>query len=76
MSGTARRWGMDEAALLRLLKTPGARYEELLIVPAEHALDQLGAASVSLLRWERDSGLLRCVVNIGTLGPGGQRRPV
>ena len=75
MSGTARRWGMDEAALLRLLKTPGARYEELLIVPAEHALDQLGAASVSLLRWERDSGLLRCVVNIGTLGPGGQRFP-
>ena len=75
MSDTARRWGMDEPALLRLLSTPGARYEELLIVPAEHALAQLGAASVSLLRWERDSGLLRCLVNIGTLGLDEQRFP-
>jgi len=65
----------DESDWLRMLQMPDARYEELLTVPAEHALDQLGAASVSLSRWERDRGLLRCVVNVGALAPGEQRFP-
>ena len=76
LNSAARRQRSAESALLSLLQMPGARYEELLTVPAEHALDELGAASVSLSRWERDRGLLNCVVNVGTLARGEQRFPI
>ena len=65
----------EDLALLRLLQMPRARYEELIAVPAEYALERLSAASVSLSRWERDRGLLRCVVNVGALAPGEVRFP-
>ncbi len=65
----------EDLALLRLLQMPRARYEELLAVPAEYALERLGAASVSLSRWERDRGLVRTVVNVGALSPSEVRFP-
>ena len=65
----------EDLALLRLLQMPRARYEELLAVPAEYALEYLDAASVSLSRWERDRGLVRTVVNVGALGPSEVRFP-
>lgn len=65
----------EDLALLRLLQMPRARYEDLLTVPAEYALERLGAASVSLSRWERDRGLVRCVVNVGALSPSEVRFP-
>ncbi|MBC7639785.1 MAG: GAF domain-containing protein, partial [Rhodoferax sp.] len=65
----------EDLALLRLLQMPRARHEELLAVPAEYALERLGAASVSLSRWERDRGLVRTVVNVGALAPSEVRFP-
>lgn len=61
--------------LTRLASLSDASYEELLAVPAEHALERLGATSVSLSRWERDRGVLRCLVNVGELAPGESRFP-
>lgn len=61
--------------LARLSSLSDAAYEELLAVPAEHALERLGVDAVSLSRWERDRGVLRCLVNAGHLGPGEQRFP-
>lgn len=64
-----------EEALHRLVTLPEARYEELLAVPAEHALRALGAHTLSLSRWERDRGLLRTLVTVGDLRPGASRFP-
>ncbi len=61
--------------LTRLASLSDAAYEELLAVPAEHALERLGATSVSLSRWERDRGVLRCLVNVGELAPDESRFP-
>jgi diguanylate cyclase (GGDEF)-like protein len=61
--------------LARLASLGDVAYEELLAVPAEHALDRLGATSVALSRWERDRGVLRCLVNVGELPPGDTRFP-
>ncbi|HET8614320.1 MAG TPA: sensor domain-containing diguanylate cyclase [Actinomycetales bacterium] len=65
-----------QALLRRLSSLSDADYSELLAVPAEHALERLDADSVSLSRWERDRGALRCVVNVGRLAPGEERFPV
>jgi diguanylate cyclase (GGDEF)-like protein len=62
--------------LLRLASLSDTGTSELLAVPAEHALKRLGATSLALSRWERDRGVLRCVVNVGELAPGEQRFPV
>jgi diguanylate cyclase (GGDEF)-like protein len=43
---------------------------ELLRVALEEARRVIGAASASLERWDRDHGHLRCLVNVGELGPG------
>ncbi len=67
--------GADDTALLHLLRMSQAGYEELLAVPADYALQRLAATSVSLSRWERDRGHLRCVVNAGRLAPGEERFP-
>jgi diguanylate cyclase (GGDEF)-like protein len=42
----------------------------LLRVALEEVRRIVGAASASLERWERDSGQLRTLVNVGQLGPG------
>lgn len=75
LSAPAPRRRPEESALFNLLQMPHARYEELLAVPAQYALDRLGAATVSLSRWERDRGLLRCVVNVGDLAAAEERFP-
>jgi len=64
-----------ETLLARLASLSDTAYEELLAVPAEHALERLGATSVSVSRWERDRGVLRCLVNVGELAPGDERFP-
>jgi len=48
---------------------------ELLRVGLEEVRRIVGAASASLERWERESGQLRCLVNVGQLGPGEQTLP-
>ena len=49
--------------------------EDVLELAAERALAALGAASLSISRWEPERGLMRTLVNVGELGPGEERFP-
>ena len=42
---------------------------------AEEARAAVGAASLSVSRWEREGGALRTIINVGELGPGEERYP-
>ncbi|KQX69647.1 GGDEF domain-containing protein [Angustibacter sp. Root456] len=64
-----------EQALRELVLLPEARYEEMLAIPAQFAMDALSGHSASLSRWERDRGLLRTLVNVGDLSPAETRFP-
>ncbi len=64
-----------ERALRELVLLPEARYEQMLAIPAEYAMDALGAHSASLSRWERDRGQLRTLVNVGELSAAETRFP-
>ena len=49
--------------------------DEVLEVAAEEARAAIGAASLSVSRWDRDGGALRTRINVGALGPGEERWP-
>ncbi|MCW2829737.1 MAG: hypothetical protein JWP31_429 [Aeromicrobium sp.] len=49
--------------------------EHVLESAAEHACDALGAATVSISRFESDPDLVRTIINVGDLGPGEERWP-
>jgi diguanylate cyclase (GGDEF)-like protein len=49
--------------------------EDLLTCVSEAALDLLQASSISISRYEADSGLVRTLRNSGDLGPGELERP-
>lgn len=49
---------------------------ELLRVALEESRRIAGAASASLERWDRESGLIRTMINVGDLGPGEEMFPV
>lgn len=51
------------------------RFDDVLEVIAEETLVALGAASVSISRWECERGVLRTLINVGELGPGEERWP-
>jgi diguanylate cyclase (GGDEF)-like protein len=51
------------------------RLEEVLELAAERALEALGGASLSISRWDPDTGILRTLVNVGELSPGEERFP-
>ena len=54
----------------------GARFlDEALEVVAEQTLLVLGATSFSISRWERQTGALRTLINVGELGPAEVRWP-
>ena len=42
---------------------------------AEEARAAIGAASLSVSRWEREQGALRTIINVGELGPEEERYP-
>lgn len=71
----------SDAARLRSLMTISAavgasrRFEDVLELAAEEACAALGAASLSISRWEPDRGVLRTLINVGELGPGEERFP-
>lgn len=50
-------------------------FDEALEAIAHHSLSALGAASVSISRWERQDHRLRTLINVGDLGPGEERWP-
>src|SRR4051795_789567 len=49
--------------------------EEVLELAAEEALRAVGAASLSVSRWDREERTLRTLINVGELGPGEERFP-
>jgi len=51
------------------------RLEEVLELAAERALEALGGWSLSISRWDAETGILRTLVNVGNLGPGEERFP-
>jgi diguanylate cyclase (GGDEF)-like protein len=64
-------------SLLEIAKVVGAtrRFEDLVELTAEEARRALDAASLSISRWDRESGSLRTLVNVGLLGPHELRFP-
>jgi diguanylate cyclase (GGDEF)-like protein len=51
------------------------RLEEVLELAAERALQALGGSSLSISRWDMESGVVRTLINVGELGPGEERFP-
>jgi diguanylate cyclase (GGDEF)-like protein len=51
------------------------RLEEVLELGAERALEASGGSSLSISRWDMESGVVRTLVNVGQLGPGEERFP-
>ena len=49
--------------------------DELLERTSEAAREAMGAASLSISRWERERAVMRTLINVGELGPGEERRP-
>lgn len=62
------------AAMAHLLMRPHS-LEELLEVAAEHAREAMGAASVSISRFDESAQHIRTIINVGDLGPGEERWP-
>jgi diguanylate cyclase (GGDEF)-like protein len=50
-------------------------FDEALEAIAHHSLTALGAASVSISRWERQDKVLRTLINVGDLGDGEEHWP-
>ncbi|HTE74311.1 MAG TPA: sensor domain-containing diguanylate cyclase [Actinomycetes bacterium] len=79
--GDGRSGAGDDAARLRSLleiaRVIGStrRFDDLVERSAESTRRALDAAALSISRWDRESGLLRVLVNVGLLGPGEQRIP-
>ena len=68
----------DRLRTLRALSQavdPTADSRNLVGLLADEALDIVGAASLSLSRWERDEGVLRVLVNVGQLADSEERFP-
>ena len=49
--------------------------DELLERASEAARGAMGAASLSISRWEREWSMMRTLINVGDLGPGEERWP-
>jgi diguanylate cyclase (GGDEF)-like protein len=69
--------GSEREALLRVAAAAAGAHnlEEVLEVAAEEARAAIGAASLSVSRWERDEDMLRTIINVGDLGPQEERYP-
>ncbi len=75
--------GRDDAAarlraLMGLARAVGATgsLDDLLEVTAEEARRAVGAASLSVSRWEPEEGLLRTLINVGDLAADEDRHPI
>ncbi|OAN41726.1 diguanylate cyclase domain-containing protein [Mycolicibacterium iranicum] len=81
-SDLADRDAADELPVLKALlhiseAVSRANYfDEVLEVVAEQARSALGAASLTITRWEPDRAALRTLINVGNLAPHQQRWPV
>ncbi len=77
MTRAARPTGSERDALLRVAAAAAGAHDltQVVELAAEEARQAVGAASLSVSRWERDAGTLRVLVNVGELGPGEERNP-
>jgi diguanylate cyclase (GGDEF)-like protein len=71
---------LAEAQLRALIDVAAAaagahRLEDVLELAAERALAAVGAASLSISRWNAETGILRTLVNVGDLSPSEERFP-
>jgi diguanylate cyclase (GGDEF)-like protein len=75
--GEEQRLERELHALIAIASAVAAahRLEDVVEVAADESLAAIGAASVSVSRWEADRKSLRTLVNVGALGPGEERRP-
>ena len=69
-----------ERELLALIAVAGVvaaahRIEDVVEIAASRACEAVGAASLSISRWEVQGQVLRTLVNVGDLGPGEERHP-
>jgi diguanylate cyclase (GGDEF)-like protein len=72
-----RRLEAELHALIAIASAVGAaqRLEDVIEVAADAACEAVGAASLSISRWEADRRQLRTIINAGELGPGEERLP-
>ena len=77
MTRAARPTGSERDALLRVAAAAAGAHDlaQVVELAAEEARQAVGAASLSVSRWERETGTLRVLVNVGELGPGEERNP-
>jgi diguanylate cyclase (GGDEF)-like protein len=75
--GAVRPAGSEREALLRVAAAAAGAHDldQVLEVAAEEARAAIGAASLSVSRWDRDRSALRTMINVGALGPGEKRWP-
>ncbi|HEX2084246.1 MAG TPA: diguanylate cyclase, partial [Solirubrobacteraceae bacterium] len=75
--GEEQRLERELHALISIASAVAAahRLEDVVEVAAEESLNAVGAASVSISRWEVDRSVLRTLVNVGELGPDEERHP-
>jgi diguanylate cyclase (GGDEF)-like protein len=68
----------ERQALVRVAAAAAGAHdlEEVLELAAEEALRAVGAASLSVSRWDRGERLLRTLINVGELGPAEERFPM
>ena len=78
MTRAARPTGSEREALLRVAAAAAGAHDlgQVVELAAEEARQAVGAASLSVSRWERETGTLRVLVNVGDLGPGEERNPI
>ncbi|HEV2874312.1 MAG TPA: HD domain-containing phosphohydrolase [Thermoleophilaceae bacterium] len=76
-NGGHRPAGSEREALLRVAAAAAGAHEvaHVLEVAAEEARAAIGAASLSVSRWDRAGRVLRTMINVGALGPGEERWP-
>jgi GAF domain-containing protein len=69
--------GSEREALLRVAAAAAGAHdlEEVLEVAADEARTAIGAASLSVSRWEPELRALRTIINVGELGPDEERYP-
>ena len=74
---TATATAIERDALLRVAAAAAGAsgLEDVLELAAEEALRAVGAASLSVSRWEEQAGAIRTLINVGDLGPGEERYP-
>ena len=76
-AGTEGRHERELHALIAISSSVAAahRLEDVLEVAAEESRLALGAASMSISRWEAQRSVLRTLINAGDLAPGEERTP-